>query len=91
MKAQVYVTFKPGVLDPQGQAVAHALQRLGFGEVQDARVGRYIEIELDGTEAPATLRGRVEQMCQRLLANPVIEDFRVELDPEGRGGPGAAR
>lgn len=83
MKAQVYVTLKPGVLDPQGQAVAHALERLGFSEVRGVRVGRYVEIEIEPGEAPEALRRRLAEMCQKLLANPVIEDFRVEVEPAG--------
>ena len=85
MKAQVYVTLKSGVLDPQGQAVAHALERLGFSEVRGVRVGRYVEIELQPGEASEALHNRVAEMCQKLLANPVIEDFRVELEPRQAG------
>ncbi len=77
MKAKVYVTLKPGVLDPQGQAVARALGRLGFGEVQDARIGKYIEMQIsdDVTDVEAHL----EQMCEKLLANTVIEEYRYEI------------
>jgi phosphoribosylformylglycinamidine synthase len=76
MKSRVYVTLKPAILDPQGQAVAQALRRMGFAEVNDVRVGRFIEVDIagDSDERQAAL----DQMCQRLLANPVIEDFRVE-------------
>ncbi len=77
MIAKVYVTLKSGVLDPQGQAVQRALGRLGFEEVRDARIGKYIELKLDGT--PAEAHARVERMCRELLANTVIEDFRFEL------------
>jgi phosphoribosylformylglycinamidine synthase len=81
VKARVYITLKPGVLDPQGQAVGSALSRLGFAEVQDVRIGRYIEIDLqDGASPLGDERARLTEMCQRLLANPVIEDFRCELD-----------
>ena len=80
MKAQVYVTLKTSVLDPQGQAVAQALQRLSFDEVRDVRVGRYIEIELDPSQSKEAAQARIGEMCARLLANPVIEDFRVEID-----------
>jgi phosphoribosylformylglycinamidine synthase len=74
MKVKVYVTLKRGVLDPQGQAVQKTLARTGFAEVSGVRVGKYIELEVaDGTE-----RGRVEEMCRQLLANTVIEDFRIE-------------
>ncbi len=74
MKLKVYVTLKPGVLDPQGRAIHHALGSLGFAGVEDVRVGRLIELTVaDGTE-DAT----VEAMCRQLLANTVIENFRIE-------------
>lgn len=74
MKARVFVTLKPGVLDPQGKAIHHALEGLGFNGVQDVRAGKLIELELaDGTAEPA-----IEQMCRQLLANTVIENFRIE-------------
>jgi phosphoribosylformylglycinamidine synthase len=78
MKARVYVTLKSGVLDPQGQAVARTLGRLGFGEVGDVRIGKYVEIALTGSD-PAAARERVTEMCKKLIANTVIEDFRVEI------------
>lgn len=81
MKAIVRVDLKAGVLDPQGQAVAHALRGLGFEEVLDARQGKVIELTLDETD-PARARERAEAMCARLLANPVIERFVVEITPE---------
>jgi phosphoribosylformylglycinamidine synthase subunit PurS len=77
MTAKVYVTLKRGVLDPQGQAVARALGRLGFDEVKEARIGKYIAVKLDGDRAKA--RDRVEKMCKELLANTVIEEFRYEI------------
>lgn len=81
--ARVYVTPKRGILDPQGRAVQHSLHALGFPEVGDVRVGRYIEIRLrDVTREGAT--ERVREMCERLLANGVIEDYRVELAEDGR-------
>jgi phosphoribosylformylglycinamidine synthase len=77
MKAKVFVTLKPGVLDPQGQAVARALGRLGFAEVKDARIGKYIEMQLDdGIKDPDE---HVKQMCEKLLANTVIEEYRYEI------------
>jgi phosphoribosylformylglycinamidine synthase len=77
MKARVFVTLKSGVLDPQGQAVARALGRLGFGEVKDARIGKLIEMQLadDLTDVDAHLK----QMCEKLLANTVIEEYRYEI------------
>ena len=79
MKAIVTVGLKPGVLDVQGKAVAGALKELGFGEVHDARVGKRIEIELDGDLDPATAEAQVREMCEKLLANTVIESYRVEI------------
>lgn len=79
--AKVYVTLKRGVLDPQGQAVARSLGRLGFDEVKDARIGKYIELQLDGDaqKDKATARERLVAMCEKLLANTVIEEYRIEL------------
>jgi len=74
MIAKVYVTLKRGVLDPQGQAVARALGRLGFGEVQDARIGKYIELQIESADDK-----RLKDMCEKLLANTVIEEYRVEI------------
>ncbi|HKE14379.1 MAG TPA: phosphoribosylformylglycinamidine synthase subunit PurS [Kofleriaceae bacterium] len=79
MKARVYVTLKAGVLDPQGQAVSRTLTRLGYDEVQSVRIGKYVEIELAGSD-PAAARARLEEMCRRLVANTVIEDYRIEVD-----------
>ncbi len=78
MKVRVYVTLKKGVLDPQGQAVAKTLHRTGFAEVADVRIGKYIELDV----AEGTSKARVEDMCKKLLANTVIEDYRVDL-PQG--------
>lgn len=79
MKARVYITLKSGVLDPQGQAVARTLARLGFDEVQSVRIGKFVEIELAGAD-PAGARARVDEMCRRLVANTVIEDYRIEVE-----------
>lgn len=78
MKARVHITLKHGVLDPQGKAIAHALGSLGFDDVLDVRQGKFIEIELKDGDA-ANARERVELMCSRLLANPVVENWSVEL------------
>lgn len=77
MKARVYVTLKSGVLDPAGKAIAGGLHSLGFDEVKDVRLGKFIEVELDEGSDP---QARLEAMCDQLLANTVIEDFRVELE-----------
>ena len=77
MKARVVVTLKKSVLDPQGQAVTRALASLGFGEVQGVRLGKVLELELSETD-PAKARERVAAMCEKLLANTVIEEYRIE-------------
>ena len=74
MKARIFVTLKPGVLDPQGKAIHHALGSLGFAGVNDVRAGKLIELDL----ADGTSDADIEDMCKRLLANTVIENFRVE-------------
>lgn len=79
MRARVYVTYKSGVLDPQGKAVRGGLNTLGFGEVGDVRQGKYFEIRLEEKDS-AKAKARVEEMCRKLLANPVMEDFRIEID-----------
>lgn len=78
MKANIYVTLKREVLDPQGDAVRRALASLDLGAVSDVRVGKLIELELD-TEDRGEAETQVEAMCKKLLANPVMEDFRYEL------------
>ncbi len=82
MKARVHVTLKPGVLDPQGQAIAHALGTLGFDGVDQVRQGKVIEIDLAETDAKAA-EATVTEMCEKLLANTVIESYRFSLDPAG--------
>ncbi|MGG1311642.1 phosphoribosylformylglycinamidine synthase subunit PurS [Cohnella laeviribosi] len=79
MKATVYVTIKANVLDPQGNAVQNALHTMGFHEVGKVRIGKYMEIQLD-TADRAQAEERVKAMCEKLLANTVIEDYRFELE-----------
>ena len=74
MKTRVYVTLKNGVLDPQGKAIHHALEGLGFDGVRDVRAGKLIELDLE----PGVDQAQVEEMCRKLLANTVIENFRIE-------------
>lgn len=74
MKLRIYVTLKPGVLDPQGKAIEHALTGLGFTGIEGARVGKLIELEV----ADSTDDAQVDAMCRQLLANTVIENYRVE-------------
>ena len=83
MKARVYVTPKKGVLDPQGKAVASGLHSLGFGEVEDVRIGKYMEVRLSAANRDEAER-RVREMCEKLLANGVIEDFRFDLEESTR-------
>jgi phosphoribosylformylglycinamidine synthase PurS subunit len=78
MRVKIFISFKDGVLDPQGKAVERSLHSLGYEEVRDVRMGKYLEIELEASsrEAAAT---RAREMCDKLLANPVIEDYRFEI------------
>ncbi len=78
MKVSVYVTPKAGVLDPQGQAVQGALRSLGYSEVADAKIGRYITLELE--PGAADVEARVREMCEKLLANPIIEEYSFEVE-----------
>jgi len=79
MKAQVYVTLKKEVLDPQGDAVRSALESLGFDGVSRVRVGKFIEVDLESTDGEVA-RTQLDSMCAKLLANPVIEDFRYDIE-----------
>jgi phosphoribosylformylglycinamidine synthase len=78
MKARVFVTLKNGVLDPQGKAIGHALNGLGFGSVGDVRQGKVIDIELSESDE-AKARASLKDMCEKLLANTVIEKYEIEL------------
>jgi phosphoribosylformylglycinamidine synthase subunit PurS len=78
MKATVLVRPKPGILDPQGEAVETSLRQLGFA-VGDARVGRLVDLDVDAND-PAAARSEVERMCEQLLANPLIESYEIELE-----------
>ncbi len=78
-KARVFVTLKRGVLDPQGSAVNRALHAMGYGEVSDVRLGKVLELTLDEKVPAEQERARIEEMCRKLLANTVIEDYRIEL------------
>jgi phosphoribosylformylglycinamidine synthase len=77
VRAKVYVTLKPGVLDPAGKAIERALHALGFEEAHDVRLGKFIELRVDGDATQAA--GRLDDMCRKLLANGVIEDYRFEV------------
>ena len=78
MKALVHVTLKPGVLDPQGKAIEHALTGLGFSGVSDVRQGKFIELEVAESD-PDKAKAAVEEMCRKLLANTVIENYAVDI------------
>lgn len=79
MKAKVYVTLKPGVLDPQGKAIHHSVELLGFEKIADIRQGKYFEILLDNDLPETEAKTAVEKIAKDVLANPVIEDYRVEI------------
>ena len=79
MKARVHITLKNGVLDPQGKAIGMSLNDLGFSSVGDVRQGKYIEIDLNETDA-AKAKADLEAMCEKLLANTVIENYVIDLD-----------
>ena len=81
MHVKIFVSLKPGVLDPQGKAIERSLHTLGYAEVQDVRVGKYLEVNLEApSRAAAELR--IREMCDKLIANTVIEDYRFEISPE---------
>ncbi len=81
IRAKIYVTLKRGVLDPQGETVKGALEALGFAGVKDVRIGKFMVITLNDVSREDATR-RVGEMCKKFLANPVIEDFRFELEEE---------
>lgn len=80
MKARIYVTLKPSVLDPQGKAIHHAVQTIGYQSILDVRQGKYFEVTLDGNLSEEQARGEVERMAREVLSNPVIEEYRIEMD-----------
>lgn len=79
MRAKIFISFKNGVLDPQGKAVERSLHTLGYQEVRDVRMGKYLEVELDAASRESA-EARLREMCDKLLANPVIEDYRFEIE-----------
>ena len=80
MKAKVYVNLKSGVLDPQGKAIQHSVELLGFSGISDVRQGKYFEISLDDAVGDSAAREQVEKMAREVLSNPIIEDYRVEIE-----------
>lgn len=85
-QARIYVTLRPSVLDPAGTAVETGLHHLGYGSVQGVRIGKYVELQL-AADSEGQARQQLDQMCDQLLANPVIENYRVELDSIAQGSP----
>ena len=79
MRVKIFISFKEGVLDPQGKAVERSLHSLGYEEVRDVRMGKYLEIEIEASSREAA-EARIREMCDKLLANPVIEDYRFEIE-----------
>jgi phosphoribosylformylglycinamidine synthase len=79
MIAKIYITLKSGVLDPQGKTIHHALDSLGYDEVEGVRLGKFVVMHLKDND-PARAKVRIEEMCQKLLANPVIEEYQFELE-----------
>ena len=79
MKAKVYVTLKPSVLDPQGKAIHHSVELLGIEQITDIRQGKYFEIALNADLSETDARNTAENIAKSVLANPVIEDYRVEV------------
>ena len=80
MRARIFITPKQGVLDPQGKAIERSLHTLGFTEAHDVRLGKYVELALDGLDAQQAQQ-RTDEMCRKLLANGVIEDYRFDIEP----------
>jgi phosphoribosylformylglycinamidine synthase subunit PurS len=80
MKAKVYVTLKPSVLDPQGKAIKHAVELLGYESISDIRQGKYFEISINGSLTEDQAREAAVRMAREVLSNPIIEDFRVEIE-----------
>ena len=82
MKASVTVTYKNGILDPQGKAVEHSLHSLGFDSVKEVRIGKYVEVELNESD-PEKAKIALDEMCKKLLSNPVTENFQIRLTDSG--------
>lgn len=76
-KVKIFVSLKDGILDPQGQTIGSALNHLGYENVEDVRIGKYITLEINNGENPEK---QIEEMCQKLLSNPIIEDYRYEIE-----------
>ena len=79
MRVKIFVSLKHGVLDPQGNAIEGSLHTLGYSEVHEVRMGKYLELDVEAA-SPSAAEARVREMCDKLLANPVIEDYRFEIE-----------
>ena len=82
MKARIFVTLKPSVLDPQGKAIHHAVETIGYRGIEDVRQGKYFEVTIDDSISGVDARREIERIARDVLANPIIEDYRVELDSD---------
>jgi phosphoribosylformylglycinamidine synthase len=81
MRIKIFVSLKHGVLDPQGKAIERSLHTLGYNEVEDVRMGKYVELNIEAPSRDAA-ESRIREMCDKLLANPVIEDYRFEIESD---------
>ena len=81
MRVKIFISLKQGVLDPQGKAIERSLHTLGYGEVRDGRVGKFLELEINA-QSRAEVEPRIREMCDKLLANTVIEDYRFEISED---------
>ncbi len=82
IRSRIHVTLRPSILDPQGKAVSHAIGSLGIAGVSAVRMGKYVEVTFEGNDVDAA-RAATDEICRKLLANPVMEDFRFEVENEG--------
>jgi phosphoribosylformylglycinamidine synthase len=82
MKAKIYVTLKPSVLDPQGKAIHHAVETIGYRGIEEVRQGKYFIVTIEDSFSPDEARANIDRMARDVLANPIIEDYRVELDSD---------
>lgn len=85
MRVKIFISLKNGVLDPQGKAIERSLHTLGYTEARDVRMGKYLEFDVEAP-SPAMAETRIREMCDKLLANPVIEDYRFEIDQKSEIG-----
>jgi len=84
MRVKIFVSLKNGVLDPQGKAIERSLHTLGYPEVQEVRMGKYLELNIEASSGNSATENRIREMCDKLLTNPVIEDYRFEIEQEGQ-------